>query len=68
MAIEREAGLQHLVCDCGSSQRRTYERDEFDVMIADAKGDGWIISRAGGEWQHTCPDCAAQPRRQARLL
>jgi hypothetical protein len=67
--IERHAGQQQLVCDCGFAQRRSYAGDEFDVMIADAKADGWAIQKVAGEWTHACPDCreAACPKRGSLL-
>lgn len=70
MSIERHAGRQQLVCDCGISQPKTYERDEFYVMLADARETGWTVSRVAGEWTHTCPDCveAARPAPARRLL
>lgn len=68
--IEKHAGRQQLVCDCGFAQRRTYSGDEFDVMIADAKAEGWAIQKVAGEWMHTCPSCreAARPSRQGGLF
>lgn len=68
--IERHAGQQQLVCACGFAQRRSYERDEFDVMIADARAEGWSITKSAGEWQHDCPSCteAARPSRQGGLF
>lgn len=68
--IERHAGLQQIVCDCGVSQPRTYQADEFDVMVSDARAAGWSIQRIAGEWTHTCPDCreSTRPKPQGRLL
>lgn len=66
--IERHSGKQHLVCECGVSQRRTYRMDEFDIMISDARADGWTISRIAGEWEHACPDCAHPAERKGSLL
>lgn len=70
MSIEKHAGLQQLVCDCGISQPRSYQSDEFDVMVADARAAGWSIQRVAGEWTHTCPDCreSARTKPQGRLL
>ena len=64
--IEQHSGQQQLVCDCGFSQRLSYAGDEFDVMIADAKDDGWKIQKVSGEWTHTCPTCA-EPKRGGLL-
>lgn len=69
--IEHHAGRQQLVCNgCDFAHPKTYERDEFDVMIADARAAGWAIQKVAGAWQHTCPDCCerARPRRQGSLL
>lgn len=68
MAIERHAGLSQIVCECGASQRRTYAADEFDIMVSDARGEGFVIARVSGEWTHTCQDCARPGARQRRLL
>lgn len=66
--IEKHAGRQQLVCDCGFAQRRTYAGDEFDVMIADAKAEGWAIGKSAGDWTHSCPDCAEAARRPRGTL
>ncbi|MDG4903160.1 hypothetical protein P9279_21870 [Mesorhizobium sp. WSM4962] len=68
--IERYSGQQQIVCECGASQPRTYQSDEFDVMVSDARHHGWSIQRLAGEWTHTCPDCVEAARRkpQGRLL
>lgn len=66
--IERHAGQMQIVCECGASQRRTYAPDEFDVMVSDARAEGFVIVRIAGEWQHTCEACARPGRKQGRLL
>lgn len=59
MSIERYQGKSQLICDdCGDSQDRTYASDEFDVMVSDAKRDGWKIQKIDGEWAHFCPSCS----------
>jgi hypothetical protein len=68
MSIERHAGKRQIVCECGVSQPRCYARDEFDVMVADAKGDGWAIEKRAGEWVHHCPACLEALRRKPRSL
>ncbi len=67
--IERHSGRQQLVCDCGFAQPRSYEGDEFDVMVDDARAGGWAIQRIAGTWTHICPSCreAARPRRGSLL-
>ncbi|RUV71010.1 MAG: hypothetical protein EOR30_19000 [Mesorhizobium sp.] len=66
--IERHAGQQQIVCECGAAQRRTYQADEFDVMVSDARAEGFVIAKVSGEWTHTCQDCATPGRKQRRLL
>lgn len=66
--IEKHSGLQQIVCECGVSQRRTYQADEFDVMLADARDEGFIIAKVAGEWTHTCEACVRPGRKQGRLL
>lgn len=71
MSVEHHAGRQQLVCNgCDTAHGKTYERDEFDVMLADAKAAGWTFAKVAGAWQHTCPDCRerARPKRQRSLL
>jgi len=70
MSIERHAGRRQIVCDCGMAQRNTYAADEFDVMVSDAKAEGFVIEKVAGEWQHSCPSCAETARRSkpGRLL
>jgi hypothetical protein len=66
--IERHSGKMQIVCDCGFAQARIYEADEFDVMVSDARSEGFVITKSAGEWQHSCEACARAGRRQARLL
>ena len=66
--IEKHSGLQQIVCECGFAQSRTYEADEFDVMVADARREGFVITKSAGEWTHTCDTCARPLRDQRRLL
>ncbi|MER9471029.1 hypothetical protein [Mesorhizobium sp. M0520] len=66
--IERHSGLQQIVCECGTSQSRTYQADDFDVMVSDARREGFVIVKVAGQWQHTCQDCARPARAQRKLL
>jgi hypothetical protein len=66
--IERHSGRMQIVCECGFAQTRTYEADEFDMMVCDARDEGFVIAKVAGEWRHTCEACAHPGRRQARLL
>lgn len=68
MTIIRERGRQHIACDsCPAAQPRTYGIDDFDIMLADAREEGWKATRSAGEWQHTCPDCR-ETHQPARTL
>jgi hypothetical protein len=66
--IERHSGQMQIVCECGTAQRRTYKADEFDVMVSDARAEGFVIIKVAGEWQHSCEACARPGRKQGRLL
>lgn len=66
--IERHSGKMQIVCECGFAQHRTYEPDEFDVMVSDARAEGFVIAKVAGEWQHTCEACVRPSRTQGRLL
>lgn len=58
MSIIRHGNQMQLECDdCGTTQRKSYHRDDFDAMIEDAKDDDWKIHKNGNEWEHFCPDC-----------
>lgn len=52
--IEREGREIYLQCDGCSAYT---ESDEFETVIAQAKREGWRISKAGSDWEHHCPDC-----------
>jgi hypothetical protein len=55
--IEREAGQMQLVCDATSVRHpRSYDHDDFEVMIEDAKSDGWIVKIEKGDWKHYSPE------------
>lgn len=64
MTIERQDGLMQIVCECGIAQVETYDPSDFDVMISDAKAEGFVIQKIDGEWRHTCPVCVDAARRQ----
>lgn len=66
--IEKHAGQMQIVCECGFSQRRAYAADEFDVMVSDARAEGFVIAKVSGEWTHTCEACARPGRKQRSLL
>ena len=54
--IDREGSEMQMVCDAtGTRHPKTYDREDFDIMIADAREDGWPIKIEKGEWRHYCP-------------
>lgn len=56
--IERSGGRIELNCDeCGDSPGRSFDKDDFDIMIDHAKHEGWRIFKEGKQWLHHCPDC-----------
>ncbi len=47
MTIETHDGRTQVTCNhCPASYPNTYARDDFDVMIADARTAGWRIVKA----------------------
>lgn len=55
--IEYQGAEMQLVCDSTSTRyRRTYDRDEFFTMLADAKDDGWRVVLERGQWRHYAPE------------
>jgi len=55
--IEREGNDIQLTCDYkGGCKAATdvYNKQDFNVMIKDAKADGWKIYPVNGEWRHFC--------------
>ena len=55
--INRYGTRVELVCnECGGTSADE-DQDDFEIMIEDAKRDGWVFSKAGRNWKHICPDC-----------
>lgn len=64
-ALDRE---RQVCCDgCPASYPNTYGADDFDVMIADAKAAGWMITKRGPKWLHFCADCKPAQMRGSLL-
>lgn len=56
--IERHSGRVELRCDdCGDGAGRSFDKGDFDIMIQQAKDEGWRIFKEGSEWRHHCADC-----------
>lgn len=59
--IERDGDQMEIACDeCPAGLGRSYESDEFDIMVDDAKRARWRIYREGNAWRHRCPECAGR--------
>lgn len=47
MSIARHGSRRQVICDsCGDNYPNTYEQEDWEVMVADAKAAGWIIRKA----------------------
>lgn len=63
MTLLREDGQVELVCDvCDEAWPETHDAEDFEILLADAKADGWRASRIEGEWRHRCPACVKANR------
>ena len=58
--IQKYKGTMELVCDKCGDNRKPYDDEEFNLMIAEAKADGWSISRQDGHWTHECATCVRE--------
>lgn len=60
--IERHSTLIELLCDgcgCSMGDGKTYDPDDFKIMMADARDNGWCSFRDGeGYWVNLCEECA----------
>lgn len=51
-------GKIQLICDeCENNETDLQDKDDFDVLIDEAKQDGWLITKDDGKWKHICPRC-----------
>lgn len=67
--IENRGIRVSLICDdCESEDFGPYDRDDFGLMMQEAKEAGWTISKPGGAWHHRCPDCKPSALERARDL
>lgn len=56
--IERQHGEVAFACDTCPTTTDLVEDSDFNRLVMEAKTEGWHIEKVGGEWVHTCPDCA----------
>ena len=63
MTLVREGDRIELVCDAGDEVwPKVFAAEDFEILLADAKAEGWRASRIDGEWRHRCPSCIADKR------
>lgn len=50
--------------DCDEPLRKSstgkeiwHDHDDFDILVADAKEEGWALTKNKGKWEHICFDC-----------
>lgn len=68
MTIERSASRIQISCDSCPASTDTYDADDFQIMMTDARAQGWTAAKISGEWQNECPDCKRQAGKQRRLF
>jgi Fe2+ or Zn2+ uptake regulation protein len=68
MTIERTAARIQIICDSCPALTDTYDQDDFQIMMTDARAAGWSSQKINTEWQNTCPDCRRDAGRQRRLF
>lgn len=58
MSIEKYGYKREVTCDgCGHGFGKSFDADDFDVMIDEAKKAGWKIRKEDEGWAHYCPSC-----------
>jgi hypothetical protein len=57
MSIERIYGEIAFICDECSDTMETGEAD-FTEALANAKMEGWVSMKVGGDWNHYCSGCS----------
>lgn len=58
--INRDGDTMQLACDGCGQEGNTFDKDEFDPMVAEAKAEGWRIAKPEGRWVHECKDCVEE--------
>lgn len=55
-----------LTCDECCEETATYDDDEFNRLLADAKAANWeICKNRFSQWEHYCPSCNRETNRLA---
>lgn len=70
MTILKDGRDRQLECEECAETTEVYDKDDFDLMIADAKRAGWTIRLSGSSYTHTCSGCSRGSKlaRQRALL
>lgn len=58
--IDRQGGKILIECDSCSDVFSGDDGDEFAVVWAEAKRDGWRTKKIADEWVHGCPKCGVE--------
>ena len=67
MTINRDGRDIELECDSCPTTTEVFDTNDFEIMIAAAKSDGWEIApspEARGGYSHLCPSCQGGSRVQ----
>lgn len=61
MSVRRE--IHSVVFDCdGCSNDFDSDTNDSREAVAEVKKDGWIVRKAGDDWEHYCPVCVKGKR------
>ena len=55
MTVISDNGLHMVACTGCGAELDTH--DDFQSAVDEAKAEGWLVARAGGEWTHHCLSC-----------
>lgn len=63
MTLIREDGKAELVCDaCDRETAGPVHAEDYEILLTDAKAEGWRTSRIEDDWRHRCPSCVKAGR------
>jgi len=57
MTVEKDGSDFQVNCNSCSNYTTVEARGDFAQVPVQLKREGWKISKEGGEWVHTCPNC-----------
>lgn len=62
MAVLTDGRERALECDECPETTTPMDKNDFEVMVASVKSDGWEIRFNGTEYTHKCPGCRSSDR------